>query len=68
MLTWEELRKHGLGFAFGVGVSVLVGVASDLVGIGSLEDVTVAGLAVTAIRSAASAVVALYASRVPRGD
>ena len=45
--------------ALAVGVTVLVAVAAELTGIQSFEDVSLAGLAVTGIRSLATAIVTL---------
>ena len=48
-----DVRKELTGLAFGVLVSVAVGVAASLTGVASL------------VRSAASAIVALLGARVP---
>lgn len=60
-----DVRKELAGLAFGVVVSVLVGVAASLAGVASLEEVSLASIAATAVRSAASAIVALLGARVP---
>ena len=60
-----EFIKQALGFTFGVVVAVAVGVAGQLTGIESLEDISLAGLAVTAIRSASTAVLTLLGAKVP---
>jgi len=53
------LTREALHTLFGVGVAVAVAVAAELTDIASLEDVSLAGLAVTIIRSAATAVLSL---------
>jgi hypothetical protein len=54
--------------AFALGVTVVVAVAAELTGIQSFEDVTLAGLAVTAVRSLATAIVTLGSRHVIRGS
>ncbi len=49
--------REFLHTAVAVALTVLVAVAAQLVGIGSFEDISVAGLAVTAVRTAATAIV-----------
>ena len=53
--------------AFAVVVTVVVAVAAELTGIQSFEDVSLIGLAVTAARSLATAVVTLGSRYVIRG-
>lgn len=64
-MNWDEVRRETLGFLLGVAVSVLVGVAGELAGVQSLQEISLTGLVVTAIRSAATAVLTLLGSRVP---
>jgi hypothetical protein len=64
-MTWNDARRQALGFLFGVAVSVLAGVAADLAGIEALRDISLAGLAVTAVRSTATAVLTLLGSKTP---
>lgn len=52
--------------AFALVLTVLVAVASELAGIESFEDVSLTGLAVTAVRSLATAVVTLGSKYVIR--
>lgn len=63
------LKQEILHTAFALVVTVVVAVAAQLVDIGSFEDVSLAGLAVTAIRSLATALITLgtryLASRSP---
>lgn len=61
----DQAIRQAAGFFFGVAVSVLVGVAAELARIETLRDVSLAGLAVTAIRSTATAVLTLLGSRAP---
>ena len=57
------------GLLYGVLVTVVVAVATDLSGIQDFKDVGVTGLGLTAVRSAASFVIAtLTAERASRGD
>ncbi len=65
LLTRNQVRDQALGLAFGVGVSVAVGVAGSLAGIESLQDVSLAGLAVTAIRSAATGLLTVLGASIP---
>ncbi|MBI4571111.1 MAG: hypothetical protein HY723_04115, partial [Chloroflexi bacterium] len=58
-MTWNDAQRQALGFLFGVAVSVLAGLAADLAGIETLRDISLAGLAVTALRSTATAVLTL---------
>ena len=53
-MDWEEIGKQALGFAFGLGITVVAAVAGDLTDIASFEQVSLAGLGVTAVRSGAS--------------
>ena len=61
----EKIVPQIVGFLLGVLVSVLVGVAGELADIESLADISLAGLAVTAIRSAATAVFTLLGTYIP---
>jgi len=47
-----------------VGVTVVVAVAAELVDIGSFSDVSLSGLAVTAVRSGATATVTVLSKYV----
>jgi len=53
------IKTELLHTAFALAVTVLVAVAAELAGIGSFDDVSVTGLAVTAVRSLATAIVSL---------
>jgi ABC-type uncharacterized transport system permease subunit len=64
-MTWEDAQRQAAGLLFGVAVSVLVGVAAELARIETLRDVSLAGLAVTVVRSAATALLTLLGSRTP---
>jgi hypothetical protein len=64
-MTWNDAQRQALGFLFGVAVSVLAGVAAELAGIETLRDISLAGLAVTALRSMATAVLTLLGSKAP---
>ena len=59
-MDWTEIGKQTLGFMFGLGVTVVAAVAGDLSGIASFEQISLAGLGVTAVRSGASFVVAFF--------
>ena len=61
----EKILPQIIGFLFGVAVSVLVAVAGELADIESLADISLAGLAITAIRSAATAVLTLLGTHIP---
>lgn len=58
-MNFKEIKKQALGFAFGLGITVVAAVAGDLSGIASFEQVSLAGLGVTAVRSGASFIVAV---------
>lgn len=62
----EYLKREILHTGFALLLTVLVAVSAQLVSIGSFEDVSLAGLAVTAIRSLATAVVTLGSRYVVR--
>lgn len=62
-LSFDEIKKQAIGFAYGAAVTVLVAVATDLSGIAGFEKVTLAGLGLTATRSLASFVVAFFTTR-----
>ncbi len=68
-MSWSSFREkivpQIIGFAFGVIVAVVVAVAGELADIESLEDISLAGLAITVVRSAATAVVTLLGAHVP---
>ena len=53
----DYIRKEFLHTAFAIGVTVLVAVAADLAKIQSFEDVSLAGIAVTAARTLGTAIV-----------
>ena len=53
------ITQEALHTAFALGVTVLVAIAAQLAGIGSFDDVSLTGLAVTAVRSLATAIVTL---------
>ena len=53
--------------ALAVAVTVIVAVAAEMTGIQSFEDVSLAGLAVTAVRSLMTAIVTLGSRHVTRG-
>ena len=53
-----------IGFGFGVAVSVLVAVATQLTDLQSFDKVVLTGIALTAVRSGATAVVTLLGRRV----
>lgn len=55
----DYLKREMLHTAFALAVTVVVAVASELAGIQSFKEVSLAGLAVTAVRSLATAVVVL---------
>ena len=61
------LLREALHTGLALGVTVLVAVAAEVAGIQSFEDVTLAGLAVTAVRSGATAIVTLGSRHVIRG-
>ncbi len=52
----DYLQHEALHTTFAIVVTVVVAVAAQLVGITSFEDVSLAGLAVTAVRTAATAI------------
>lgn len=60
--AWREILHTGLA----VAVTVVVAVAAELTGIQSFEDVSLAGLAVTAVRSLATAIVTLGSRHIIR--
>ena len=51
------LRREIIHTAFAIGVTVIVAVAADLAKIQSFEDVSLAGLTVTAARTLGTAIV-----------
>jgi len=57
----------GVVYAAAIGVTVLVAVAAELAGISSFDDVSVPALAVTAVRSLATAIVSLGSRYVVAG-
>ena len=59
-------KRELLHTALAVGVTVLVAVAAELTGIQSFENVSLAGLAVTAVRSLMTAIVTLGSRHVIR--
>jgi len=61
----HEITRQAAGFLFGATVAVLVGVAGELTQIETLRDISLAGLAVTAVRSLATAVLTLLGSEAP---
>ena len=56
----QYLSREVVHTGFAVAVTVLVAVAAQLVGIGSFDDISLAGLAVTAVRSLATAIVTVF--------
>lgn len=62
----DYIRREIVHTAFALVVTAVVAVASELVGIQSFKDVSLAGLAVTAVRSLATAVVVLGSRYVIR--
>lgn len=62
----DYLKREALHTAFALVVTVLVAVASELVGLTSFKEVSLAGLAVTAVRSLATAIVVLGSRYVIR--
>ena len=63
----DYLKREALHTAFAIGVTVLVAVAAELAGISSFDDVSVPALAVTAVRSLATAIVSLGSRYVVAG-
>ena len=61
------LKQEIFHTAFALAVTVLVAVAADLTAIESFQDVSLVGLAVTGVRSLATAVVTLRSKYVLRG-
>jgi len=61
------LKQEIFHTAFALAVTVLVAVAADLTAIESFLDVSLVGLAVTGVRSLATAVVTLGSRYVLRG-
>lgn len=61
--TLREILHTGLA----VGVTIVVAVAAELTGIQSFEDVSLAGLAVTGVRSLTTAIVTLGSRHIIRG-
>ena len=59
----EYLKREILHTGGAVALAVLLGVATELSGIESFESVTLAGLALTAVRTAATALVAVLTAR-----
>ena len=55
----QYVRREILHTAAAIGLTVVVAVAADLAEIASFRDVSIAGLAVTAVRSLATAIVVL---------
>lgn len=55
----EYLSREALHTAFAVAVTVIVAVAAQLTDIQGFEEVSLAGLAVTAVRTLATAIVTL---------
>jgi hypothetical protein len=61
------VRREILHTAAAIALTVLVAVAADLADIASFRDVSMAGLAVTAVRSLATAIVVLGAPYAVNG-
>ena len=53
----DYLKREIVHTAFAIGVTVLVAIAADLAKIQSFEDVSLAGIAVTAARTLGTAIV-----------
>lgn len=55
----QYATKELLHTAIAIGITVLVAVAATLADVGSFQEVSLTGIAITAIRSAATAIVTL---------
>ena len=61
-MNWKQ---EVIGFVFGVAVSVLVAVATQVSDLQSFDKTVLTGIALTAVRSAATAIITLLGRRVP---
>lgn len=59
-----DWKRYVVGLVFGVGTAVLLAVAGTLTEIESLGDIDPSGLAVVAIRAAATAIAAVLGVKV----
>ena len=66
LMSFEEIKRQAVGFLFGLSITVIAAVAGDLSGIASFAQVSLAGLGVTAVRSAAS-FVAVFVTQMKAG-
>lgn len=62
-LSFDQLKGQALGFLYGCAVAVGLAVAGELSGVESFENIGLAGLGLTAMRSAASFVVLFITQR-----
>lgn len=62
-LNFDQLKGQALGFVYGCAVAVGLAVAIELSGVESFENVSLAGVGLTALRSAASFVTLFFTQR-----
>ena len=60
LMSFEEIMRQAKGLVYGLGITVVVAMAGDLADIASFEQVSLAGLGLTAVRSGASFVVSFF--------
>ena len=63
ILSFDQVKKQALGFAYGCAVTVGLAVAGELSEVESFENIGIAGLGLTALRSGASFVVLFFTQR-----
>ena len=62
-LSFDQVKNQALGFVYGLGVTVALALAGELSGVESFEHISLAGLGLTAARSAASFVTLFFTQR-----
>lgn len=62
-LSFDQIKSQALGFVYGCGVVVVLALAGELSDVESFENIGLAGLGLTALRSAASFVTLFFTQR-----
>ncbi len=62
-LSFDQVKGQALGFVYGLGVVVVLALAGELSNVESFEDIGLAGLGLTALRSTASFVNLFFTQR-----
>ena len=60
LMSFVEIIRQAKGLVYGLGITIVAAVAGDLSTIASFEQISLAGLGVTAVRSGASFVVSFF--------